>query len=159
MSTQIHEPWQEQLEIFYFHLRQNIFCHRCWYRPSEPQGAQCHLAGCKLFHLCRNLSNKVDNLRMQPPLPWCLSVTQKIIHSMIQTSWHGSPADLGGNHSRLGRTAINYRQLTCHLRCLPRFKVQGFFICHIINYTWYNQKWNVDQIRSAQWTVQRIKII
>ncbi len=40
-----------------------------------------------------------------------------------------------------------------------RFKVQGFFICHIINYTGYNQKWNVDQIRSAQWTVQRIKII
>ncbi len=39
------------------------------------------------------------------------------------------------------------------------FKVQGFFICHMINYTGYNQKWNVDQIRSAQWTVQRIKII
>ncbi len=39
------------------------------------------------------------------------------------------------------------------------FKVQGFFICHIINYTGYNQKWNVDQIRSAQWTVQRIQII
>ncbi len=34
---------------------------------------------------------------------------------------------------------------------------QGFFICHIINYTGYNQKWNVGQIRSAQWTVQRIK--
>ncbi len=39
-----------------------------------------------------------------------------------------------------------------------RFKVQGFFICHMINYTGYNQKWNVGQIRSAQWTVQRIKI-
>ncbi len=38
------------------------------------------------------------------------------------------------------------------------FKVQGFFICHMINYTGYNQKWNVGQIRSAQWTVQRIKI-
>ncbi len=38
-------------------------------------------------------------------------------------------------------------------------RFQGFFICHIINYTGYNQKWNVDQIRSAQWTVQRIKII
>ncbi len=38
-----------------------------------------------------------------------------------------------------------------------RFKVQGFFICHIINYTGYNQKGNVGQIRSAQWTVQRIK--
>ncbi len=37
----------------------------------------------------------------------------------------------------------------------PRF--QGFFICHMINYTGYNQKWNVGQIRSAQWTVQRIK--
>ncbi len=34
---------------------------------------------------------------------------------------------------------------------------QGFFICHMINYTGYNQKWNVVQIRSAQWTVQRIK--
>ncbi len=40
---------------------------------------------------------------------------------------------------------------------LMRFKVQGFFICHMINYTGYNQKWNVGQIRSAQWTVQRIK--
>ncbi len=38
-------------------------------------------------------------------------------------------------------------------------KVQGFFICHMINYTGYNQKWNVGQIRSAQWTVQRIKKI
>ncbi len=36
-------------------------------------------------------------------------------------------------------------------------KVQGFFICHIINYTGYNQKWNVNQIRSAQWTVQKNK--
>ncbi len=25
-------------------------------------------------------------------------------------------------------------------------KVQGFFICHIINYTGYNQKWNVEFI-------------
>ncbi len=38
-----------------------------------------------------------------------------------------------------------------------KVKVQGFFICHMINYTGYNQKWNVVQIRSAQWTVQRIK--
>ncbi len=38
-----------------------------------------------------------------------------------------------------------------------RFKVQGFFIRHIINYTGYNQKWNVNQIRSAQWTVQKNK--
>ncbi len=37
------------------------------------------------------------------------------------------------------------------------FKVQGFFIRHIINYTGYNQKWNVNQIRSAQWTVQKNK--
>ncbi len=36
-------------------------------------------------------------------------------------------------------------------------RFQGFFICHMINYTGYNQKWNVGQIRSAQWTVQRIK--
>ncbi len=36
-------------------------------------------------------------------------------------------------------------------------KVQGFFIRHIINYTGYNQKWNVNQIRSAQWTVQNNK--
>ncbi len=36
-------------------------------------------------------------------------------------------------------------------------KVQGFFILHIINYTGYNQKWNVNQIRSAQWTVQKNK--
>ncbi len=33
-------------------------------------------------------------------------------------------------------------------------KVQGFFIRHMINYT---GKWNVNQIRSAQWTVQKNK--
>jgi len=47
--------------------------------------------------------------------------------------------------------------IKCHMQ-ISRFKVQGFFICHMINYTGYNQKWNVGQIRSAQWTVQRIKI-
>ncbi len=36
-------------------------------------------------------------------------------------------------------------------------KVQGLFIRHIINYTGYNQKWNVNQIRSTQWTVQKNK--
>ncbi len=40
------------------------------------------------------------------------------------------------------------------LRWFRSSRFQGFFICHIINYTGYNQKWNVDQIRSAQWTVQ-----
>ncbi len=40
-----------------------------------------------------------------------------------------------------------------------RSKVQGFFIRHIINYTGYNQKLNVNQIRSAQWTVQKNKKI
>ncbi len=40
-----------------------------------------------------------------------------------------------------------------------RVQGQGSFICHMINYTGYNQKLNVDQIRSAQWTVQRIKDI
>ncbi len=44
-------------------------------------------------------------------------------------------------------------------QCIYNCKGQGSFICHMINYTGYNQKWNVDQIRSAQWTVQRIKII
>ncbi len=29
-------------------------------------------------------------------------------------------------------------------------KVQGFFICHIINYTGYNQKWNVESPMSIQ---------
>ncbi len=43
--------------------------------------------------------------------------------------------------------------------CIYNCTGQGFFICHMINYTGYNQKWNVDQIRSAQWTVQWIKII
>ncbi len=50
-------------------------------------------------------------------------------------------------------TIMNYAEI-------PAFnKVQGFFICHMINYTGYNQKWNVGRIRSAQWTVQRIKKI
>ncbi len=39
--------------------------------------------------------------------------------------------------------------------CNFKVKVQGFFIRHIINYTGYNQKLNVNQIRSAQWTVQK----
>ncbi len=43
--------------------------------------------------------------------------------------------------------------------CQCQGQGQGFFICHMINYTGYNQKWNVGQIRSAQWTVQRIKKI
>ncbi len=38
----------------------------------------------------------------------------------------------------------------CNVNSSSRFKVQGFFICHMINYTGYNQKWNVGQIRSAQ---------
>ncbi len=38
-------------------------------------------------------------------------------------------------------------------------KVQAFFICHILNYTGYNQKWNVNQVRSAQWTVQKNKTL
>ncbi len=42
-------------------------------------------------------------------------------------------------------------------RSAQYYKVQGFFIRHIINYTGYNQKWNVNQIRSAQWTVQKNK--
>ncbi len=36
-------------------------------------------------------------------------------------------------------------------------RTQGFFIRHILNYTGYNQKWNVNQVRSAQWTVQKNK--
>ncbi len=50
---------------------------------------------------------------------------------------------------------------TCVLWCCTQLQGQGqgFFICHMINYTGYNQKWNVGQIRSAQWTVQRIKKI
>ncbi len=34
-------------------------------------------------------------------------------------------------------------------------KVQGFFICHIINYTGYNQKWNVNKPGPFSWTVQK----
>ncbi len=40
----------------------------------------------------------------------------------------------------------------------PRFKVQGLFIRHILNYTGYNQKLNVNQVRSAQWTVEKNEI-
>ncbi len=49
--------------------------------------------------------------------------------------------------------------LQCHIYIQWGKKVfsQGFFICHMINYTGYNQKWNVHQIRSAQWTVQKNK--
>ncbi len=34
---------------------------------------------------------------------------------------------------------------------------QGLFIPHILNYTGYNQKLNVNQVRSTQWTVQKNK--
>ncbi len=48
--------------------------------------------------------------------------------------------------------AMNFKGLF-----LLKVKVQGFFIRHILNYTGYNQKWNVNQVRSAQWTVQKNK--
>ncbi len=38
-----------------------------------------------------------------------------------------------------------------------RFKVQGFFICHIINYTGYNQKWNVIKSGPLSGQCRRIK--
>ncbi len=44
-----------------------------------------------------------------------------------------------------------------NLSLMLKVQGQGFFIRHIINYTGYNQKWNVNQIRSAQWTVQKNK--
>ncbi len=47
------------------------------------------------------------------------------------------------------------RAITPNLTHLSPFKVQGLFIRHILNYTGYNQKWNVNQVRSAQWTVQK----
>ncbi len=34
-------------------------------------------------------------------------------------------------------------------------RIQGF-IRHKLNYTEYNQYWNVSQVRSAQWTVQNM---
>ncbi len=37
-----------------------------------------------------------------------------------------------------------------NIRCW--FKVQGFFICHMINYTGYNQKWNVVNVGSTSTT-------
>ncbi len=45
----------------------------------------------------------------------------------------------------------------CNNHAVSRFKVQGLFIRHKLNYTGYNQKWNVNQVRSAQWTVQKKK--
>ncbi len=60
-----------------------------------------------------------------------------------------------------GSIELYFSLLYCILQYYCRFigqgQGQGFFICHMINYTGYNQKWNVVQIRSAQWTVQRIK--
>ncbi len=46
---------------------------------------------------------------------------------------------------------------TLHFISGKVLKVQGLFIRHILNYTGYNQKWNVNQDRSAQWTVQKNK--
>ncbi len=89
-----------------------------------------------------------------------------IFHGIVQMCWRCSKiTDTINSPSFI----FKYQQKTQITFCLHNhnnitndvriFKVQGFFICHIINYTGYNQKWNVDQIRSAQWTVQRITII
>ncbi len=53
------------------------------------------------------------------------------------------------------RRPVHTTALTCWeapailLSLVKRFKVQGLFIRHIINYTGYNQKWNVNQIRAC----------
>ncbi len=75
----------------------------------------------------------------------------------IVPKWPGSTHD-SLDLSESGVTGLfeqNYVRPGCHLvgdsgyplKCLlftpyrrPRFKVQGFFICHMINYTGYNQK-------------------
>ncbi len=65
---------------------------------------------------------------------------------------HGSPPDA------FMTNGLEFRELTfLRENILHVIKVQGFFIRHIIYYTGYNQKWNVNQIRSAQWTVQKNK--
>ncbi len=45
--------------------------------------------------------------------------------------------------------------LTCKVKV--KVKVQGFFICHIINYTGYNQKWNVIKSGPLSGQCKRIK--
>ncbi len=47
---------------------------------------------------------------------------------------------------------LEARAVTVTSSVFSRFKVQGFFICHMINYTGYNQKWNVGQIRKCRST-------
>ncbi len=59
---------------------------------------------------------------------------------------HRCSAEEGTSASLLPETAEEVwnepqnPQVLLHLHCGSRFKVQGFFICHMINYTGYNQK-------------------
>ncbi len=59
---------------------------------------------------------------------------------------------LGGHVQRACRSGVwTCPQLHRHI------KVQGFFICHIINYTGYNQKWNVIKSGPLSGQCKRIK--
>ncbi len=48
---------------------------------------------------------------------------------------------------------LSAKMFICRFPWLLIDQGQGLFIRHILNYTGYNQKWNVNQVRSAQWTV------
>ncbi len=121
---------------------------------STPLSATLSLYSSLYHTLCLPLST---TLSLSTPLSTTLSVylSLPLSLSLLLSLPHSLSTSLS---TSLCHSLSLYSSLYYTLsRSLSRFKVQGFFICHMINYTGYNQKWNVGQIRSAQWTVQRIK--
>ncbi len=112
-------------------------------------GGLCHESGCHSLHLLHH-TTAAHHLWTASPIIHCTHTFPSTITPITELSpithlsWLSYHTCTSFTHTHLSST-------------LPCKQGQGFFICHIINYTGYNQKWNVDQIRSAQWTVQRIK--
>ncbi len=81
--------------------------------------------------------------------------------TFVQSYGYNRPFDEHNVEVALSENEFDTPALTIRPQLPVVYKVkgqgQGFFICHMINYTGYNQKWNVGRIRSAQWTVQGIK--
>ncbi len=109
---------------------------------------------------CLSLSLSVS-LSLSLSLPPSLTYTHTHAAIKITYALRCDPVSLSRTHAHTRHTKLSIWIVSCKscafMSSIGKFKVQGFFICHMINYTGYNQKWNVGQIRSAQWTVQRIK--
>ncbi len=77
------------------------------------------------------------------------STVARIIQRFSKTSFtRNRPRK--GRSKKLSPCAVHQVQkLASQYRRMSAAKVQGFFICHMINYTGYNQKWNVVKCSNA----------